>query len=210
MAGKLDRVKSHDPTRAVFGAELHGYEVGPVLPEGDIHAFEVACGVTLPDAFAAFLAGFGNGGVVPRRAAAGPFYGIFALGSNLGTFHPDGALLLKRPCVLRPEMTDEDWAETISVLDDEDISDADWDEALATILGGVLPLGHQGCTAYHGLVLNGPQAGRVVNLDVDGPRKPHFSPDAHFLDWYERWLDEILSGRLTRRDGYWFGYCDAV
>lgn len=206
IGDKLVRVRAADAGCAVFGSDLHRYFTGPVLSEGEISAFETAHGIVLPDGFAAFLAGVGNGGIAENRCTAGPFYGIYPLGRGLNAFAPDGAAALKQPALFRPDMTDAEWTALNAVLEDDDISDAEWDAAKARIWGGVLPLGHQGCTAYHGLVLNGPHAGRVVNLDVDYQPKPLWPRDETFLDWYERWLDEILSGELMRRTATWFGY----
>lgn len=203
---KLAAARARDAGRAVFGSNQHGYFAGPVLSDGEIAAFEAEHGVTLPDAFAAFLAGVGNGGRTPKLDTAGPFYGVFPLGLGLKSFVKEDIGHLRMPCLMRPDMTKDEWENLNAILDDEDISDAQWEEEHARIYGGVMPLGFQGCTAFHGLVLNGPHAGRVVNLDMDYEPLPHWPKDAHFLDWYERWLDEVLSGRLMRRDGHWFGY----
>jgi hypothetical protein len=45
-----------------------------------------------------------------------------------------------------------------------------------------------------------------VNLSSDGGC-PKFTFEDHFLDWYERWLDEVISGELITDDKpSWFGY----
>lgn len=36
--------------------------------------------------------------------------------------------------------------------------------------------------------------------------KPQFAFERNFLDWYERWLDEVISGELVRDESSWFGY----
>jgi hypothetical protein len=47
--------------------------------------------------------------------------------------------------------------------------------------------------------------GRVVNIDIDEQR-PKFAFELNFLDWYERWLDEVISGDLIVNTPSWFGY----
>ncbi|NRA92768.1 MAG: SMI1/KNR4 family protein, partial [Psychroserpens sp.] len=37
-------------------------------------------------------------------------------------------------------------------------------------------------------------------------QKPRFAFEKNFLDWYERWLDEIISGDLMIDSPSWFGY----
>jgi hypothetical protein len=127
---------------------------------------------------------------------------------------------LSRPTILHPRMTDEEWAELnepigqyfnnhingdsstpVEILHDTD----------SRIYSGILPLGSQGCSYLHALVLNGPQAGKVVNLDTEG-QKPKFAFENNFLDWYERWLDEVISGTLSSTQtsfGYTMGGDDA-
>ncbi len=64
---------------------------------------------------------------------------------------------------------------------------------------GVLHLIERGCGGWCGLVVSGEARGRVVYLG-DGP--PHFVWDRTFLDWYERWVDELIAGLPVS----WFGY----
>jgi hypothetical protein len=35
---------------------------------------------------------------------------------------------------------------------------------------------------------------------------PKFTYEANFLDWYERWTDEVISGDLQTKSASWFGY----
>jgi hypothetical protein len=35
---------------------------------------------------------------------------------------------------------------------------------------------------------------RVATKLASARRHPHFTGDADFLDWYERWLDAVLAG----------------
>lgn len=75
-------------------------------------------------------------------------------------------------------------------------------------MSGVYTLGEQGCSNYHGLTLTGAARGKVVNLDIEyyAEKPPKFAFEDNFLNWYERWLDEVISGVLVQNKGYWFGY----
>ena len=106
-------------------------------------------------------------------------------------------------------MTKEEW-ETLSdpllpSEEDEEDDDDKYFAERAKVFGGLLPLGSQGCTYEHALVLNGKYAGRVVNVDLD-LAQPKFAFEANFLDWYERYLDEVISGQLLDDRPTWFGY----
>ena len=113
-------------------------------------------------------------------------------------------------------MTQEEW-ESLSdpLLTDEEEEDEEEGYVIevenkyfaerAKVFGGLLPLGSQGCTYYHALVLNGKYAGRVVNVDLD-LAQPKFAFETNFLDWYERYLDEVISGQLMDDSPTWFGY----
>ncbi len=70
--------------------------------------------------------------------------------------------------------------------------------AKAVLEGGLLPLGTRGCSVVHSIVLSGPHVGRVVIFDGEWSGPPEFEPDRHFLDWYERWLDDALVEQMHR------------
>ncbi|MCI9656756.1 MAG: SMI1/KNR4 family protein [Lawsonibacter sp.] len=52
--------------------------------------------------------------------------------------------------------------------------------------GAVLPLGTQGCTLMTGLVLDGPDRGRVIYYDTDECDPPTVMREPDFLAWYDR------------------------
>ena len=143
---------------------------------------------------------------------------------------------LKASCALSPHMTQEEWEALSSPLltdEEEDFEDDDFEEEddfeddddfeedeeevetteteeeytrqCGKVFGGLLPLGSQGCAYYHALVLTGPYAGRVVNVNWD-LLQPTFAFETNFLDWYERYLDEVISGQLLDDRPTWFGY----
>ena len=60
--------------------------------------------------------------------------------------------------------------------------------------GMVLPLGTQGCTLMTGLVLDGPDQGRVIYYDEDECGPPTIMREPDFLTWYERWTREVIAG----------------
>ncbi|MDE7300391.1 MAG: SMI1/KNR4 family protein [Lachnospiraceae bacterium] len=60
--------------------------------------------------------------------------------------------------------------------------------------GAVLPLGTQGCTLMTGLVLDGPDQGRVIYYDEDECDLPTVMREPDFLAWYERWIREVIAG----------------
>ena len=60
--------------------------------------------------------------------------------------------------------------------------------------GAVLPLGTQGCTLMTGLVLDGPDRGRVIYYDTDECDPPTVMREPDFLAWYDRWTREVIAG----------------
>lgn len=207
---KLLKARKRDKELQVFGAESHKYKLyAPATPKS-IASFETQYGIVLPDCYRSFLLHVGNGGISYSGSAAGPFYGIYALGDEAEAL--TGSNHLMNECVLYPGMPDHAWRSLNAILDANDdvpvqhISDEEYEEELGKVFGGILPIGSQGCTYLHGIVLNGPYKGRVVNLDSDRERSPQFTYEHNFLDWYERWLDEVISGELLSHRLYWFGY----
>ena len=164
------------------------------MAEEEIAAFEAHAGLRLPAAYRDFLAQVGHGG-------AGPYYGLAALPAE-----PDPQALGTSPIVtLDPAQPA--YASLRAAMEAEGDDDAVYDRLEARYRGGVLFLGEQGCGLYHALVLNGEARGRVVYLaeDIELEGRPFLCHEADFLDWYERWLDEVIAGDLTQGDAAWFG-----
>ncbi|MDP5200414.1 SMI1/KNR4 family protein [Flavobacterium sp. DG2-3] len=202
---KLISAKNADQYLKVFGADSHKYIVGKTLTVAEISQFEKNFDIELPESYKAFLQHIGNGGVSYDSSCAGPFYGIYPLGKNINELFDETLGHLKAKCILFPNMSDEYWDNLTKAIDEDDISDDNYELELGKIFSGILPLGSQGCSYIHGLVLNGEFKGKVVNIDIDR-QKPKFTFEATFLDWYERWLDEIISGDLIIDTPSWFGY----
>lgn len=190
---KLILAKNADKDLKVFGASSHQYTLGETVSKDDIISFENEYSLVLPEDYKAFLLDIGNGGVSYANSAAGSGYGIYPFGKNVDEFISENTKqYLKEDCKLYPEMTDEFWSDlNKNIEEDDDISTEDFEVELGKIFSGLLPIGTQGCTYYYALVLNGEFKGRVVNVDVER-EKPYFAFESNFLDWYERWLDQVI------------------
>ena len=207
---KLAQAKAADKDLQVFGADAHQYHLNPPVSEAEVLAFEKKYGVQLPECYRAFMLTVGDAKAKKSDFIAGPYFGLYAFGTCVDELlYEKIETYLKAPCNLSPDMTQEEW-ETLSdpLLFSEEDEEEDEDKYFAErakVFGGLLPLGSQGCTYEHALVLNGKYAGRVVNVDLD-LAQPKFAFEANFLDWYERYLDEVISGQLIDDRPTWFGY----
>lgn len=205
---KLSIVADCDKDLIVFGADAHQYKIGDVVSEKVISDFEQKYTIKLPEAYVAFLTQIGNGNVVEDAymgSAAGPYYGIYPLGECLDDVNvEDIECAISKPSILYPGMKEEEWDEYSKSLCVEDISDEDYYAVLEKLYSGLLAIGTQGCAITTCLVLNGEYKGRIVYLNED--YQPVFAHEEHFLDWYERWLDEVISGDLVSEGAGWFGY----
>ena len=207
---KLAQAKEADKNLEVFGADAHQYHLNPPVSEVEVLAFEKKYGVQLPECYRAFMLTIGDAKAKKSDFIAGPYFGLYAFGTSVDSLlYEKIETYLKAPCNLSPDMTQEEW-ETLSdpLLFSEEEEEDDDDKYFAErakVFGGLLPLGSQGCTYEHALVLNGKYAGRVVNVDLD-LAQPKFAFETNFLDWYERYLDEVISGQLIDDRPTWFGY----
>ena len=219
---KLAQAKAADKDLEVFGASSHKYHLNPPVSEVEVLAFEEKYGVSLPEDYRAFVQTIGDANAQKLDTMAGPYYGLYAFGTQVDDLLYEGSeTYLKAPCALSPDMTQEEWEALSSPLlmdEEKDEDDFENEEKVDTteteeeytrqcgkVFGGLLPLGSQGCAYYHALVLTGPYAGRVVNVNWD-LLKPVFAFETNFLDWYERYLDEVISGQLLDDRPTWFGY----
>ena len=216
---KLAQAKATDKDLEVFGASSHKYHLNPPVSEAEVLAFEEKYGVSLPEDYRAFVQTIGDANAQKLETMAGPYYGLSAFGTQVDDLLYEGSeIYLKAPCALSPDMTQEEWEKLSAPLELEDFEDEDdekdgyvievednYIEECGKVFGGLLPLGSQGCAYYHALVLNGKYAGRVVNVNWD-LLKPVFAFETNFLDWYERYLDEVISGQLMDDRPTWFGY----
>ncbi|MEZ2445599.1 SMI1/KNR4 family protein [Chitinophaga sp. RCC_12] len=205
ISTKLKAAKQKDQQLKVFGASYHKYIIHAPLEEAELSGFEKEYNISLPGSFRAFLLHVGHGGVSQAGSAAGPYYGIYPLKKGANDLASNPEKYLSEPVKIYPGISDDEWNNLIKETEREDLSDEAYDAAIQNIYTGILPIGSQGCAYIHGLVLNGEHAGKVVNIDIDR-QKPKFTFENNFLDWYERWLDEIISGDLLADGVSWFGY----
>lgn len=194
IMSKLKKVKRKDTGYSVFGSSSHKYEVKKPLDEVSLKRWEAEYGVSLPESYRQFLTRIGNGG-------AGPYYGIYPLDRTIAyiTDH-----VLNTACILHPDMDNEEWNKLVEPLTEEDdITDEEYDAVHDAVLGGMLCIGTQGCEYDMYLVLQGEHRGRIVYTSEIYKDHPFFfTYEKNFLDWYERWLDEILEDYEVS----WFGY----
>ena len=191
---KLLQAKYADPEFRVFGASGHKYIILDPVSDEDVTHFEEVYSLALPKCYRNFITKIGNGGINRFRSAAGPNFGIFPFGHMLNFLMSYPEKYLRGCSRIFPGMSDNEWDELIApICSDERISDEDYEVGLGKVFGGILPLGSQGCSIIHCLIINGPHAGRVVKIDV-ALSKPVFENQNNFLDWYERWLDDIIGG----------------
>lgn len=201
---KLLEAKVMDTALKVFGASSHEYQLNSPIDMKTVEDFERKHKISLPIEYKLFVTEIGNGGSSFSDSGAGPYYGIFPFGADYSLFEVEDDIL-QNPTMIYPKMTDEIWNTQIDHLYEEGISDNEFEHREAKLFGGLFAIGTQGCTYFHCLVLNGDHKGRIVNIDV-GYQKPKFSFETNFLDWYERWLDDVIEGNLSDDDSGSFGY----
>jgi SMI1 / KNR4 family (SUKH-1) len=153
---KLLLAKQKDSRLEVFGAKNHRYQLGQPIKEQEVRAFETRYDLQLPEAYCAFVTHIGNGNPYSPQhhstGGAGPYYGIYALG-NIGviTTLSDSA----KPCQLHPNITKEDWDERTEILEQENLSDEDYEKHRNALFQGLMCIGTQGCTYHTCLVVTG-------------------------------------------------------
>ncbi len=203
---KLVAVKLKDRRKKIDNANSHQYYLAPPIAEQEVVAFENKFQISLPEDFRLFITQIGNGGKsIYDNSGAAPYAGIYPLDeNNMENLLPNPEIYLSKPCILSTETTHEEWEEFIKKISESNKtsqSEADYLTINDILYQGLLPIGSQGCSYYTAIILNGIYRGKVVNTDVDNFNKPFICYENNFLDWYERWLDEIMAG--YRID--WFG-----
>lgn len=165
-----------------FGSASHGFVLAEPWSEAELRQFEEQHEIHLPQDYRDFLRLAGSCG-------AGPYYGLEKLSSS-------------NTC-LREDDPPAGWLAKECPLQEEPEANEAWEKLLETSdpFFGTIELGTQGCSYMMLLVVTGSLRGRVLYVDLDG-QHPFVTPDRSFLDWYERWLDELLGGYETS----WFGF----
>ncbi|WP_412539292.1 SMI1/KNR4 family protein [Longispora sp. K20-0274] len=181
VTDKLAAARELPAAAKAFGADSHGFHLGPPVPEAEVAAFEERHGVTLPAEYRAFVTRVGHGGPGPQ-GGAGPFYGLLPLDRWAEALELEPTdTVLATPFPVDPDFAYLDWWSEVGLgVDDEPFP-------------GAIALGHEGCGHLSVLVVTGAARGRVSSTYWDGAG-PQLSPAPDFLSWYENWLDTVLAG----------------
>jgi len=190
IAQKLRIVQQRPAGRKAMGEREHGFHLEPRLPEAEVQSFEWTHNIVLPPDYRAFITRIGNGG-------AGPYYGILPLerwaDAPLQYFEDQRSLppdLISRDSPLRDGLTGIDWVELLGGTP----RPLRFDPSKWHPYQGTITISHLGATYYSLLVVTGATRGRICSVDLD-MQAPKFAPQRGFLDWYEAWLDDTLSGK---------------
>lgn len=204
MDAALDRIamkvrQARERDARPFGAETNGMEpLHPPLPEDQVAAIEARLGITLPREYRGFITRAGDGG-------AGPAYGLFRLSTALRQSKADGhpALLATPFPHVEQYNPDKDPAVTAfwDSADRGEVSDEEQSFQLVREAAGTLALCDEGGGYTHLLVVTGPARGTMW-IDSRGADAGFIPLNATFLEWYERWIDDVLAGG---RGTWWFG-----
>jgi hypothetical protein len=188
---------------AMFGADSHHFALNDPLSEETVGTFETLHGVSLPADYRHFLTAIGNGG-------AGPFYGVFPLGTMDDAFglqswkENDGIVCtLAEPFLLEGEwndLTGKPSEVPLELIDPEFESKIEEFDARywgSSIMNGAIPICHTGCALRIWLVLTGKQAGHLwydARAEFGGIAAMTLSDGSSltFAAWYEEWVDICL------------------
>ena len=196
---KLNLAKNTDSFLEVFGARSHRYRLDSPIDIKEVEIFEKKYNISLPDEYKVFLTQIGNGGNEYKtqvgNSGAGPYYGIYKLGDEGHTYVTNPALgYIEKEPFFNSKMTKEDWKKIDENMP-EDISSDEYEREYAKAYAGILTICACGCIGYMGIMLSGENTGRVVCIYDEIGYCPEFVKEANFLDWYENWLDLIISGQ---------------
>ena len=182
------------------------------ISEPDVASFEQKHGILLPPGYREFITRIGNGG-------AGPFYGVFPLGSmddnfDMRQWHENDGFVgtLSKPFSFQNEWNDVSGMPTDDLLDqDEDAYNKQIEAFESTywssdVMHGAFPICHEGCALRILLVVTGKQAGNLWEdrrSEYAGLRPVRLADGsvATFSRWYTEWLDTCFTkaGQLNWR-----------
>lgn len=164
----VDRLRTLDTRRVVFGSSHHAYRFNPPLGREQVDEFEHIHNVSLPVPYRRFITEVGNGG-------AGPYYGIMPLE-------------LKAPQLLQP------FPSTQPFELDEDDTEESWDSAIP----GSISLAEYGCGIFLLLVVRGEAAGEVwVDARYEGGIAPIANESGTQMTFDTWWLT-VMGEHLER------------
>ena len=202
---KLRLAKTTDRHLEVFGARSHQYFLGKPLSMEAVEQFEKKYNVSLPEDYKWFLTQVGNGGIeykesVVGNSGAGPLYGLFYLDHPHQFLEDPSTGFLTKETLYDESWHHDDWFQRF-YTDVDDSSDKAYEEECAKALSGILAIAYGGCSHFAGIVLNGKDRGRILNVYEEIEYCPHFYKEHTFLEWYENWLDGVISGELIFESG---------
>ncbi len=208
IAMRLERLAERDKKCRIFGSSTHRYKLNPPLSPKAIGRIEKSHGMTLPEAYRRFLLEIGNGG-------AGPFYGLFKLGTHDDEFDhctwKQGGLIgdLSKPFPHSKawDLPKSFWKNAPNFAENvapEEEQDRVYDEWMAKLeehywhgkfINGAIPICHEGCAYRLWLVLKGREAGHIWQDRRAGeagisPLKNKGYPRLSFTRWYLNWLED--------------------
>jgi hypothetical protein len=196
IAEKLRRAREQGAQP--FGFSGHEMRIEPPLSPEAVAAAEEALGVELPAEYRGFVTRVGDGG-------AGPGYGVFPLRLALRESEVEvdpGVLRAPFPHVeLYNPFKDPEVIAAWNRMDAEGASEQEEDLYVARERSGTLVVSDEGCGHLHFLVVTGPARGTMW-IDSRGSDQGFVPLNATFLEWYERWIDDVLAGG---RGTWWFG-----
>ncbi|HNF48091.1 MAG TPA: SMI1/KNR4 family protein [Chitinophagales bacterium] len=203
---KLRLAKNTDSFFEVFGSSSHKYFLDKPLELIEVEQFECEYNIMLPEGYKKFISEIGNGGInyensVVGNSGAGPNYGIFKLGHPYQFISDPSLKYLEQQPFLTEETTDEIW-EYIYLKMEDNISDEDYEIEIAKAYAGILNIGYAGCSEYLGIIVNGKNKGKIIDTYDEIEYCPCFYKENDFLDWYENWLDTIISGKKIKESGF--------
>ncbi|AWZ04746.1 MULTISPECIES: SMI1/KNR4 family protein [unclassified Streptomyces] len=197
------RLAEHPGAEEVFGANGHGFRLGPVMGEEQLQALEADLGVGLPAQYRSFLLRVGGGGAGPHYGLMTPVFDNGAwqwLGIGLACpAQPTTAGFAGRPFVaeaLRSELatleTQEPQEDAFTADDAFRRAYAAWDARYEELNdaqeAGAVFLSEQGCGYASLMVMTGPHRGAIWE-DLR-PMDRGIEPTGHdFAHWYRSWLE---------------------
>lgn len=194
VAGKVKAVRRRrlNPFRRgrlnPFGTEGHKFRALPPMSADAVAVFEQRHRLTLPADYRAFITTISSGGT-------GPAYGLVPF-AEVATYRGLPEDIVSRPfpfTVATNPYNDPTLADFWHREGRGQLQPGEYETEQATWVSGTLVLCHEGCGHLHLLVVSGPAYGTMwVDSTVsDGGYIPL---GFGFLDWYEWWLDNVLSG----------------
>lgn len=188
LADKLRRVVQQG---LALDCEGHEFVLYPPLSEQQVADFESRYRVQLPAGYRTFITQVANGEAGP------PVSGMFplerTLPAGLGEI-PEDFLSRPFPHVEYYNPNDDGKEQAFSLQWEKGkVTEDDLNRHFLYRHSGTLNLCHEGCGHYHFLVVTGPTRGQMW-IDSCGSDGGYFPLKVEFLDWYERWLDDILVG----------------